>query len=299
MIWTPNLIIPGVAKCGTTTIHDILVAHPRVTGGIEKEVRFLMDADDELCPPVNVRDSGLEAWASQYADGGRGDFDVWVDASPQYQYQSIALEIIAALETQPKVLFITRDPVRRLFSLYQYARYHQRTLPHVNSFAQFIDEIREPVDERLSGQKMMVTAWRDSQYDRMLEEWSARLAPERLFVTSVEELGKDRDLVLAAIADWLGIDPQALIEAKIERSNPTVVTKSRLLMKVGGKIAKRLPNSGVIRKLKTSIRELNSAPVNRDEIKDNATLISQLEAEFSPHMQRFEKTRRSLGLALA
>lgn len=44
MTWTPNLIVPGVAKCGTTTIHDLLVAHPRVTGGMEKEVRFLIDA---------------------------------------------------------------------------------------------------------------------------------------------------------------------------------------------------------------------------------------------------------------
>ena len=123
MTWTPNLIIAGVAKCGTTTLHDLLDAHPRVTGGKEKEVRFLMDADEELCPKVNVRDSGVGAWASQFEDAGGGDFDIWMDASPQYQYQQVAKDTIAELETKPKVAFIVRDPVRRLFSLYQYARY--------------------------------------------------------------------------------------------------------------------------------------------------------------------------------
>ena len=293
--WTPNLIIPGVAKCGTTTIYDLLAAHPRVTGGIEKEVRFLMDADDELCPNVNVRDSGLDAWASQYADRGQGDFDIWMDASPQYQYQCVARDVIAALDPQPKVLFILRNPARRLFSLYQYARYHQRCLPHVSSFAQFIDEIREPVAEALRDQKMMVSAWRDSQYDRMLEEWSVVVAPENLFVTSVEELGEDREGVLTALAGWLGIDPQGLIDAKIDRSNPTVVTKSRLLRKLGGKAAKALPDTAIVRRLKTAVRELNSAPIDRDEIRENAALMAQLDAEFAPHMAQFAALSMKLG----
>ena len=95
--WTPNLIIPGVAKCGTTTIYDILVSHPDITGGIEKEVRFLMDADENLATPMNVRDRGLAAWATQYADRGKGPYRFWIDASPQYQYQQVARDTIAEI----------------------------------------------------------------------------------------------------------------------------------------------------------------------------------------------------------
>lgn len=295
MSWTPNLIMPGVAKCGTTTLYDLLVAHPRVTGGIEKEVRFLMDADDELCPRVNVRGSGLGAWASQYADEGKGDFEIWLDASPQYQYQQTALQTIAALDPQPKVLFVVRDPARRLFSLYQYARYHQRRLPHVQSFAQFIDEIREPVDRRLLDQKMMVSAWRDSQYDLMLETWGAQVAPERLFVLAIEELQADRAATLSALAHWLELEPEALISAAAVQSNPTVVTKSRMIRKLGQRAAKYLPDSSAIRRLKTTVREWNTAPLDKDELTRNAPLLAELAAEFAPNMQRFAELRREMA----
>lgn len=294
MTWTPNLIIPGVAKCGTTTLHDILAAHPRVTGGIEKEVRFLMDADDELCPPVNLRESGICAWSSQYADNGEGDFDIWMDASPQYQYQETALEAVATIENQPKVLFIIRDPARRLFSLYQYARYHQRRLPHVTSFAQFIDEIRDPVSEKLRDQKMMLTAWQDSRYDLMIEKWGKVVPRDRLMVLSIEELTADRDGALKSLANWLGIDARPLIGAEVDRSNPTVVTKSRFVRKLGQKAAKILPDTQGIRKLKTTIRELNSAPIDRDELADNLDLITRLGAEFAPNMARLRDLRKDL-----
>jgi Sulfotransferase domain len=296
-VWTPNLIMPGVAKCGTTTLYDMLVSHPRVTGGIEKEVRFLMDADDELATAQNVRDLSVAGWAAQFADRGQGDFDVWLDASPQYQYQQAALDTIAALDPQPRVLFIVRNPSARLFSLYQYARYHHKRLPHVTSFAQFIEEIRPPVDPRISDQKMMVNAWADSHYDQMLERWSAVVAPERLFVTSVEELGADRDGVLTAIAHWLGIDPVPLLTSQIDRSNPTVKTRSRLIRMIGGRAAKILPETPMVRRLKTFVRELNSTPLDRDEISQNADVLARLDEEFAPSMANFSALRAKLGLA--
>jgi len=281
--------MPGVAKCGTTTLYDLLVAHPRVTGGIEKEVRFLMDPGDRLCPSVNITQSGLGAWASQYADEGKGDFDIWLDASPQYQYQRVALNTIATLDPQPKILFIVRDPARRLFSLYQYARYHQRAVPWITSFKQFVDAIRDPVEERAAQLNMLRSAWRDTQYDRTLEDWSAIVPAQRLFVTSVEELTAERTNTLNALGNWLGIDAQPLIEAEADKSNPTVVTKSRLLRAVGMKVAKALPENAILRRAKDFVRTMNSAPVNRAELEENEDLLEQLGKEFAPHMERFEE----------
>lgn len=295
LVWTPNLIIAGVAKCGTTTLHDLLAAHPRVTGGIEKELWFLNDEHDELTPPVNVHTKGLEAWVDQFYDRGKGDFDIWMDASATYQYQQTAKDVIAKLDPQPKVMFIVRDPARRLFSLYQYARYHHRRIPHVRSFEQFIDEIREPVDPRLLSQNVMVHAWESSQYDRTLEEWGRIVPRERLFFTSVEELTADRDATLTRIANWLEIDPEGLINAETERSNPTVVTRSRLVRQVGKKLAMALPETRTIRRVKDAVREMNSAQIDRDEIKENADLLAQVSAEFAPNMARFEELRFELS----
>jgi hypothetical protein len=128
----------------------------------------------------------------------------------------------------------------------------------------------------------------------MLEDWSKIVPRERLFVTSVEELAQDRVKVLTGIAAWLGIDPSGLLAASVDRSNPTVVTRSRLVRQVGKRLAKVLPETQVIRKVKTAVRELNSAPVDRDERHDNAALLASLEAEFAPHMARFQKLRREV-----
>lgn len=295
MVWTPNLLVPGVAKCGTTTLHDMLVAHPRITGGNEKEVRFLMDADDVLCPPINIRDSGLEAWKTQYADKGSGDFDYWLDASPQYQFQTIALETVAALESKPKVIFITRRPSRRLFSLYQYARYHQRSIPHITSFAQFIGEVKAPAGTPIERQKMMRSAWSDSQYDRMLEQWSAVVPKENLFLTSVEELNSQRETVLRALARWLGVDADGFLNAESALSNPTVRTRSRFIMKKGAKLAKVLPETRSIRALKSFVRDLNTGRVDRSELIENEALLAEIDDEFAPSMERYEAMRSGLS----
>lgn len=295
MVFTPNLIIAGVAKCGTTTLHDLLACHPRVTGGIEKEVRFLMDREDPLCPPVNYHACGIEAWASQYRDGGTGDFDIWMDASPQYQYQSRAREVIATLDPQPFVLFITRDPVRRLFSLYQYGRYHHRKLPHITSFGDFIEEVREPVGAQTAKQRMMQSAWRDSQYDLMLEQWRAVMEPGKLRAITLEELNADREGTLVSLALWLGLEPYQLLNAQTDRSNPTIVTKSRFVRDVGAKVAKMLPENRAVRALKTRVREMNSAPVDHDEIDQNAPLMAALEAEFETSTARYERLREELS----
>jgi len=285
--WTPDLVVAGVAKCGTTTLYDMLVAHPCVCGGIEKEVRFLMDHDDELIPAANVHSWGLQGWVEQFPDRGKGDFDVWVDASPQYQYQDTALQELAAIEQKPLVAFIVRKPSQRLYSLYQYARYHQRRMPHIESFAQFIDEIRPPVTGPLAKQKMMRTAWEDSQYDLTYERWAAALGDDRLFFTSVEQLGEDRFAVLSALSERLGLDPAPLREPPVIQSNPTVVTRSKLVKTLGARAAKILPDIGPVRRAKTFVRELNSGTVDRSEKADNAPLLAQLDEEFAKSEKRF------------
>lgn len=165
----PNLVMPGVAKCGTTTLCDILVSHPAIAGGFQKEVRYLMDAHDDNYSPDNIRTAGRDGWIKRYPDGGNGNFRYWLDASPQYQYQRTAFETIAAMPEAPQLIFIVRRPSRRLFSMYQFARYHMGRLPHVTSFAQFLAEIRQPEASPIASQRMLANALADCRYDEMLE----------------------------------------------------------------------------------------------------------------------------------
>ena len=283
----PNLIMPGVAKCGTTTLHDILVRHPAIAGGREKELNYLLDEDDELLRAENIRSGGLEGWMQHYPDAERGGHCYWLDASPHYQFQKTAFDTISALKDKPRLVFIVRRPSRRLFSMYQYARYQFGRLPHIKSFAQFIDEIRPPVSPRLADQRMLVNAFADSRYDEMFERWSAIVPYDYVWVTSLEALVANQAEVITDLGEWLGLDPLPMIEPGPEPSNPTIRVRNHALHNVGGRLAGRLPNSGLIRKAKTFARNLLVGPVPPDEILENTGILSDLDREFAPSVARF------------
>ncbi|MGE3691301.1 MAG: hypothetical protein AB7F98_07965 [Novosphingobium sp.] len=285
--FTPNLIMPGVAKCGTTTLYDILVQHPDITGGVEKELRFLLDKDDDIYQPKNIHNDRLAGWMASYPDGGRGPFRYWIDASPQYQWQTTAYQTIAGLPEKPRLIFIVRRPSKRLFTMYRYARYQMGALPHVTSFAQFIEELRSPASSPIAPQRMLANALADSRYDEMLERWSAIVPPGHVWVTSVEALGSDRKDVLADLAQWLGVDAGPFLDLPPIRSNPTIRVRHHKLLAAGGRIARHLPNTGLFRKAKNWARNFLVAPVLPDEIEENATLLAELDREFTPHVERF------------
>lgn len=285
----PNLIMPGVAKCGTTMLHDILVRHPAIAGGHAKELNYLLDEDDELLRPENIRSGGLEGWMQHYPDAGRGGHRYWLDASPQYQFQKTSFDTISALDDKPRLIFIVRKPSRRLFSMYQYARYQFGRLPHIQSFAQFIEEIRPPFSPRLADQRMLANAFADSRYDEMLERWSAIVPDGHVWVTSLEALVADPAEVITDLGEWLGLDPVPLLEPRLEPSNPTIRVRNHTLLSLGGRLAKRLPNSGLVRKTKTFARSLLVDAVPRNEILENAELLAELDREFAPSVARFNQ----------
>ena len=285
----PNLIMPGVGKCGTTTLHDILVQHPDIAGGFEKELRFLVDNDDDIEHSENIHNYGLSGWIARFPDGGRGPYRYWLDASPQYQAQAIAPKTSAGLNNNPRLIFIVRRPSRRLFSMYQFFRYHMGVLPHITSFARFVDEIRSPASSPIASRNLLVNVLADCRYDEMLELWSAVVPPGNVWVTSIEALVADRVGVLTDVAGWLGIDAGPLLAIAEIQSNPTIRVRNHVLHNIAGRLAGRLPNNGLIRKAKTFARNLLVEAVPPDEIFENAGILSELDREFAPSVARFNK----------
>lgn len=297
--WVPNLIMPGVAKCGTTTLHDLLIQHPAITGGIEKEVRFLMDLHDPLVARRNLHRDGPAAYREEYADKGRGDYRIWLDASPQYQYQDTARDFIAALDDKPLVLFIFRKPSDRLYSLYQYARYHQKAVNAIDSFAEFVDQIRDGKGARIAGRRMLENAWADTCYDRTMDQWGAIVPAGRLRAIDMEQLNRDMVGTLCDLAAWMDIDPAPFRSVHRLAANETVATRSALVTKMGKALAKVVPENALSRAAKNVIKGMNSGKVDKSEKQRNAPLLAELDAEFLPSVRRLHAmTGISFGLAV-
>jgi len=109
----PNLIIIGGLKCGTTSLHHYLGLHPEVQMSRPKELNFFV-------AELNW-DLGLDWYASRFDDR----FGVRGESSPHYtnvpRFQGVAARIREHLGPDVKLIYMVRDPIKRVLSHWVHA----------------------------------------------------------------------------------------------------------------------------------------------------------------------------------
>ena len=105
----PNLIIPGAAKSGTSTLHAALAEHPQVFMSQKKEPHFFARSPSE---------SGLASYLSLFE--GTGEYPVRGESSTSYMVVPEAPRQIRKVLKDPKIIFIVRNPVAWAFSHYRW-----------------------------------------------------------------------------------------------------------------------------------------------------------------------------------
>jgi hypothetical protein len=102
----PDFFIVGAGKCGTTSLHEYLGAHPRIFMPAVKEPRYF--ADD--MPGLMNRISTLAAYEALFA--GADDRHLAVgEASPQYLYSRTAIARIREYRSDARLIVMLRNPV--------------------------------------------------------------------------------------------------------------------------------------------------------------------------------------------
>ena len=121
----PNLIIAGAQKCGTTSLHNYLAAHPDIFMPHHKEPGFFLDRDDREVENTtrnrlryDLDDARL---LRLMALGYRGE--PWFgDSSTYYSMHpfmgSEAAANIAERSPDARVIYIVRHPLERMVSQY-------------------------------------------------------------------------------------------------------------------------------------------------------------------------------------
>ena len=111
----PNLIVIGAERCGTTSLHRYLGAHPEIFMAKSKELDFFVTE-------LSWR-KGRGWYEKQFRNGSR----VRGESSPSYTaypvHEGVA-ERMAALVPDAKLVYLVRDPIERTLSGY----HHQRAL---------------------------------------------------------------------------------------------------------------------------------------------------------------------------
>ncbi len=100
----PTFVTIGAMKSGTTSLHDYLRLHPDIFMSKEKEVDFFFH-------PLKW-EKGLDWYKAQFHD----DFKIRGETSPNYSKRAEVAERMFAIIPNVKIIYITRDPVKRFVS---------------------------------------------------------------------------------------------------------------------------------------------------------------------------------------
>ena len=189
----PNFFVLGAAKCGTTTLHEVLAAHPHIFMTKEKEPRFF---DDDT-----YYTRGLDRYLRDHFRGAAG-FKARGEASPTYLRSGKARDRIRGdLGEDLRFVVILRDPVKRAWSAYlQECRYGAET----ESFERALE--LEP--SRLSvGRPAWTTYFRGGLYARQLRVWFEAFPREHFLVLLTEDLAERPNAVARQVFAFLEVDP--------------------------------------------------------------------------------------------
>ncbi|MCV6596025.1 MAG: sulfotransferase domain-containing protein [Mangrovicoccus sp.] len=285
--WLPNFIIAGAPKAGTSSLHAWIADHPDAFGSVEKETYFFVDPGTHMYRPDFHIAGGLESYKSQFPIPAGSAPKIILEATPGYMYYQLALEHIPALESNPKCLFILRDPAVQIYSLYTYFSSNWNWIPADMSFAEFLAAARDGSHE-FKGNELARHAFSYGRYAEHLIPWREKLGEDRMMVLGFDDLLRDEVALIKKIAAWLGLDPSFYDTYDFPRENETYAPRNQALQ--GANIAVRglLPKGKAYEFLRGIYRKLNTKkPEGASE--EEKALIAELRKEFLPYNAQLSK----------
>ncbi len=219
----PNVIIAGAPKCGTSSLYFWLAAHPDACASKAKETFYFADEVNRFNKGLNFIENGLEPYQQHFVHckGSKVIFE----ATAPYIYHQNAIEQISTLESKPKVIFILREPSKRMMSQYLFERY--RTGRKQMELDEYI---------RLPG------LLQHGEYSSYLKKWEKAIGRDRMMVYIFEEFMGDTVSGMKDIANQLGLDPTFYDNFDFTTRNETLKMKSTALHRAGLKIQEFVPH---------------------------------------------------------
>lgn len=192
----PNLIIIGGQKCGTTSLHMYLAAHPQIAMSAEKELNFFTTWG---------RRAGLDWYESQF----RATAPVRGESSPAYTawpHHPDVPEAIHRVLPDVRLIYLVRDPVERIFSEYLHKAGHGLESRPLEAVVEDDDFEESPYIAQ-------------SRYAMQLERYLALFERSQLLVLTQEQLLDDRLGTLRTVFRFLGVDESFVSPRFLRRYN--------------------------------------------------------------------------------
>lgn len=231
MAVTPNLIIAGVNKAGTTSLFSYLGKHPAVGVSEVKETCFFLPIRyHEQMPPLARYYTYF-----RHIDPNR---QVVVESTPGYFYggEELAREIRRALG-DIRIIIMLRDPVARAISFFNF----MKSMLEIDQDLSLTDYI-----EHCRGLDKMVFLDRANNkyfgveggfYCDYIEPWHEAFS--RVKVVFFDDMVLDPNQFMIDLSAWLGIDAEVYRGCDLTAENRTTGHQSKLFQAIAIKVNKR------------------------------------------------------------
>jgi hypothetical protein len=270
-----------------------LMDHPQVDGPAEKETCYFVDPGSHLFrPDGNFRDQGLVGYAKLFAHCDPGA-RVIVESTPAYLYSPTAICHLPNLPTRPSFIFVLREPVSQLRSLFTYFQQNWNWIPRSMSFGEFIKAV-EGGSSDFGGNELAANALKNAYYSDHLLRWREAVGRDRMVVLLFEDLVSDSRHAMQRLAVRLGIDPSFYDDYAFEPENTSYIVRSAVLQDLNIFIRRYLPKGRIYEALRSMYRVANTRRPNRAQSEPDIEL--HLSEYYTPMLRELEQ---EFGLNLA
>lgn len=264
----PNFFLVGAMKAGTTSIANMLAAHPEIFVSPVKEPNYF--CSDVVIENENARDcailktadapgndagpyvhSGLFRDEKEYLSLFKGwkDEKIGAECSTSYLYSGVAAQNIAGVAPGAKILMVLRNPVERAFSEFVM---NCRIGVAVPPFAKYLDlENTERSRGGVPQYHKYVTA---GLYFRQIKGYLEYFPDHQILIMLYDDLKNDPAAFMKRVFNFLGVDDR--FNTDKARSNPASYPRwayLNMLLKKSG--AKRLIQEVMPRRTKAYLKK--------------------------------------------
>lgn len=180
----PNLIVIGAMKCGTTSLHDYLKAHPEIFMSQVKEIDFFLKE--------RQWDKGVPWYESQFDSPLPWRGESSQNYTKRHHFEPGVAERIAGMLPEARLIYIVRDPVVRIVS-----HYHEALEGGYNP--------KQGMNAFLTHDPANNHYVRTSSYHYQLEAYLPFYALERIHILALEDLQENPLAAMNGIFRFLGV----------------------------------------------------------------------------------------------
>lgn len=222
--WSPDFLIIGAQKSGTSTLYELVQTHPNIVKK-KGETRFF-DRNFE---------KGITWYQHQFAERPSPHHLIG-DKSPAYLFNPFVPARVKELYPHVKIIVILRNPVDRAYSHYWHeVRLHYEHLPFQRAIEEEPKRLEGTIDQLANGNGNCKEFYHFSYLSRgiyveQINRWLKYFPEEQMLIITLDDLRNDPEKILKKILTFLQLpfmNMPILSENKKQKRYPPLDPKLR------------------------------------------------------------------------